>query len=68
VKDQLREFKFGATSHQLHFLSGKQRDVRQYSTMAFGPVKALCTLAFVNRNLFLQCSENFDNSMGRFCL
>ena len=68
MKDQLREFNFGARSGQLHILSGRQRNIRQYSKMAFGPVKALCALAFVNRNLLLQCSENFDNSMGRFRL
>lgn len=68
VKVQLREFTFGARSGQLHILSGRQRNIRQYDKMAFRPVRELCVLAFVNRNLLLQCSENFDNSMGRFRL
>jgi hypothetical protein len=46
VKDQLREFNFGVRSGQLHILSGRQRNIRQYDKMAFGPVKALGALAF----------------------
>jgi hypothetical protein len=46
VKDQIREFKFGARSGQLHILSRRQRNIRQYGKMAFGPVRALCALAF----------------------
>jgi hypothetical protein len=45
-------------TNQLCILPARQSDIRHYDKMASKPEKAFCVLAFHEKSMLLQCSDN----------